>query len=68
MACDICGKTGTSLNNLRDCFQTKDIKSICRDCENIVNPTRDKIWMMANQMHMTLLQRFITEMKLKFTG
>ncbi len=43
MACDICGKVGTSLTPLHGIYQTDDIKDICPDCEKIVNAQLSKI-------------------------
>ena len=37
MACDICGKTGCSLDNLTDQYKTEKIQSICGDCSIEVN-------------------------------
>ena len=37
MACDICGKTGVTLETLRTEYQTKDICDICSKCLLEVN-------------------------------
>jgi hypothetical protein len=53
MACDICGKTGVSLENLNDQYQTSDIKSICSECSLIVN---DKLWKIR-KLSMNIVER-----------
>lgn len=37
MACDICGKTGTRLNDLLSCYRSPGIVDICESCESAVN-------------------------------
>lgn len=61
MACDICGKTGARLNDLRDAYQTDDIKSICPECEKIVNKKHDELLDFALNMKRSLFQRFLCE-------
>ena len=61
MACDICGKRGTSLTDLLDGYATAEIKSICPDCARIVN---DKVWAIrsvTDGMTKTLIKRFMGE-------
>lgn len=59
MACDICGKTGTSLNDLRPVYASPDIKSICPGCEKVVNRQLSKIQTVTSNMVIDLLKRFI---------
>lgn len=63
MACDICGKVGTTLTPLRDIYQTDDIKDICPDCEKIVNAQLNKIQASHGQAQRSLLKRFMTILK-----
>jgi len=63
MACDICGKTGTSLSDLRSAYATSDIKSICPDCEKVVNRQLSKIQTVTSRMVIDLLKRFICGMR-----
>jgi hypothetical protein len=63
MACDICGKTGTSLTSLLNAYQTSDIKDICSGCESIVNKKHGKLFDMVLQMKNVLFKRFINELK-----
>lgn len=65
MACDICGKSGTSLNDLLTLYQTDDIKAICSDCEKVLNKQLRSIQSMTVRMQCGLLKRFITERKTK---
>ena len=48
MACDICGKTGTSLVPLNADYQTNAIKDICGDCEREVN---NQLWKIRTLNH-----------------
>ena len=68
MACDICGKTGTSLADLLESYQTADIKAICPDCEKVVNNKKSKILSMVLNMLADLLKRFIKEKRAKHQG
>lgn len=63
MACDICGKTGTSLNDLLTQYQTEGIKSICPKCETAVNKKHQKLLDFALQMKGDLFKRFILAKK-----
>lgn len=67
MACDICGKIGTPLNDLREIYQTDVIKSICPDCEKVVNKQLDSIQSMTGRMSCALLKRFMSERKERIT-
>jgi hypothetical protein len=67
MACDICGKTGTPLSDLREIYQTDDIKSICHDCEKVVNKQLGSIQSMTGRLQRVLLKRFIGERKERIT-
>jgi len=66
MACDICGKTGTSLSYLRKCFQTDDIKALCPDCTNVVENHLGKIRKMQGRMVSSLFKRFMRMLKKSF--
>ncbi|MEO8153602.1 MAG: hypothetical protein ABI605_11070 [Rhizobacter sp.] len=63
MACDICGKNGTSLVDLRDTYQTSDIKAICPECETIVNRKSRSLLSMVLNIKTALLLRFMRERK-----
>ena len=67
MACDICGKTGTPLSDLRGIYQTDDIKAICPDCEKVVNKQLDSIQSMTGRLQRALLKRFMGERKERIT-
>jgi len=67
MACDICGKTGTSLSDLREIYQTDDIKSICPDCEKVVNKQLNSIQSVTGRLQCVLLKRFMGERKERIT-
>lgn len=63
MACDICGKTGTPLADLLTAYQTPDIKSICPECEGIVNRKHGKLLSMVLNIKTDLLKRFLRQQK-----
>lgn len=56
MACDICGKTGTRLNDLLSCYRSPGIVDICDSCESAVNK---RLWVLRG-----ITQRWI-ERKLR---
>lgn len=61
MACDICGKRGTPLNDLRSIYQTDDIKSICPECEKVVNGKLSALQKWTSTLIRRLLKLFIRE-------
>lgn len=63
MACDICGKTGTSLNDLLDGYKTDEIKAICPECETTINKQLGKIRDVTHNIMRTLLKRFMRRLK-----
>lgn len=65
MACDICGKTGTRLEDLREIYQTEHIKVMCPDCEKVVNKQLRSIQDMTTRMQQALLKLFMRERKAK---
>ncbi|MGN8004320.1 hypothetical protein ACTJKQ_14150 [Acidovorax sp. 22279] len=65
MACDICGKTGTPLRDLREIYQTDQIKVMCPDCEKVVNKQLRSIQDMTTRMQKALLKLFMAERKAK---
>lgn len=65
MACDICCKTGTTLADLLAVYQTPDIKSICPDCETIVNQKHRSLLHMVLRIKSALMKRFLSERKKK---
>ena len=67
MACDICGKTGTCLSDLKTYYQTDDIKQICLDCGTDVNNHLSKLREMNQKMNEHWIKKFIITMKSKLT-
>lgn len=61
MACDICGKSGVHLVDLLPSYQTRDVKSICLDCETVVNRRHGQLFSMVMNIKTTLLKRFIAQ-------
>jgi hypothetical protein len=68
MACDLCGKTGVSLNTMRDCYKVEGVESICGGCETIVNRKLFKMREVADGMVRTLFKRFLREKKERATA
>lgn len=66
MACDICGKTGTSLVPLRDIYKTDEIQVMCPECEKIVDKQLNRIQESHGQGQRSLLKRFMSILKNKF--
>jgi len=65
MACDICNAKGTSLVDLRDSFQTDQIKSMCPECEKVVNKKCRELNTWAHRISTALTIRFMEERKVK---
>ena len=59
MACDICEARGTTLTELRQIYQTPEIKAICPSCEAIVNKKLTSIQGMTAKMTIGLLCEFM---------
>lgn len=59
MACDICGKTGTSLADLLDSYKTDEIQAICPECEKVVNAHKRKLQHWTDTLLARLLKRFM---------
>ena len=63
MACDICGRKGTSLVDLLDCYKTKDIQQLCPDCEKVVNGHASKLTSVVANIKVSWLRRFMENMR-----
>lgn len=57
MACDICGKTGNTHINLREIYQTDYIKSVCPDCEQVINKRLNKVRSVTQNILVDLMKR-----------
>lgn len=68
MACDICGKTGESLNSLLSFYQTEKIKDICSECLSKVNSHLYELKAMSNKMNESFLRRFMENWKRKLNS
>jgi lipoate-protein ligase B len=65
MACDICGKTGTQLCNLRESYQTQDVKQVCEDCREDLDKQLSRIKGVTTNIVIDWMKRFITNRKEK---
>jgi len=68
MACDICGKTGVPLQQLTAQYQTDKISDLCYGCMKETNNTLYKVRSMTHKLNCTFVQRFMIELKEKFSG
>lgn len=59
MACDLCGKTGTHLTDLRDIYKSDSIQAICPDCEATINKQLRKIQNVTTDIQISLFKRFM---------
>lgn len=61
MACDLCGKRGCYLNDLRDCYKTDEVQQICDECMREVNEQHRKTQKWAFALLERFMKRFLTE-------
>lgn len=66
MACDICGKTGVTLVDLRANYQTEHIKQVCSECESTVNDHLWELRRLSAKMNERWFKRFIINLKHKY--
>lgn len=63
MACDVCGKKGTTLNDLLKQYSTNDIKAVCPDCERVINKQHSELTDAVFKIRAEWLKRFIRNRK-----
>ena len=63
MACDICGKKGSVLIDLRDCYKSDDVHQVCSDCEAVLNDHLSKLRKVTHNILVGWMKRFISEKK-----
>lgn len=68
MACDICGKTGTSLNDLLNSYRAPGIHSICPDCERVVNQRVRRHFDAAHRHRVRTVVRFMRSLQAVHIG
>jgi len=66
VACDICGKTGAYLEDIRDIYKTDSIQNICSECSSEVNGHLSKLRVMTYEIQQHWLKKFMQNMKSKF--
>ena len=59
MACDVCGSVGTPLEDLRECYQTKDVRQVCPTCASVLNKHLDKLRTVTSGLLTSWFSRFI---------
>ena len=65
MACDLCGKRGCHLVDLRDVYQTPEVQQVCFECEETINAQLRKVQNVAAKITFDAVKRFILN---KFKG
>lgn len=65
MSCDTCGKSTTDLVALRDDYQTREIKSVCRGCEKVINDKLLSIRLVTATINESLIRRFMENLRSK---
>ena len=69
MACDMCGKTGVSLEQLKSEYQTDKISDLCSDCIRLTNKHLWEVRKLSAKFNQNAIQRFMAEFrKHKFNG
>lgn len=66
MACDVCGVKVDSLEPLRDCYQTDDIKSVCPECRRIADKELGKLNTWLYRVRRELLKRVLKQRQQSF--
>ena len=61
MACDICDKKVTPLEDIVPDYQTKDIKCVCAECASRVNDHLWKLRAMSRKQENVFLKLFMKE-------
>ena len=64
MACDICGNNSKPLTDLREIYQTSEIKQICTDCEKVVNKKNSELLTFVLKLRSSWLKKFMEERKI----
>ena len=64
MACDICGNNSKRLTDLREIYQTSEIKQICTDCETVVNKKNSELLTFVLKLRSSWLKKFMEERKI----
>jgi hypothetical protein len=64
MACDICGKKGVRLEEIREIYKTADVQDICDECMGIINKQLSKIRSSCVNAQTSLLKQFMMVFKM----
>lgn len=69
MRCDTCGKelTYIDLRDLREIYQTKEIKKICPECETILNGHLRQLRRLTDKIRNNFMERTILNLKNKLS-
>ena len=65
MGCDICGKSGVYLQDLKAPFQTEDIKEICDDCNRQLTKHNQKLHDLTFKIKQRWIKTFMAHLKEK---
>jgi len=66
--CDICGKEGAYLDNIRAEYRTDEIQDVCDECRSQINDHLWKLQDMTRKMNQHWLKTFMQNMKKRLTG
>ena len=64
-SCDVCGCRTEILIELREIYQTNEIREICPDCEKIVNKKLSALQSAVSQIQLGWMKRFMENIKNK---
>lgn len=67
MACDLCGKTGTTLTGLRPQYRTEHIEDVCPDCAEKLNDHLRKLHAVGRNFIDQVFNKFIRDEKSRCT-
>ena len=63
ITCDICNEHPSAIVDLKQQYQTEDIKQICPSCEKVINKQLGKMHQLAAEMNQSLIKRFMAVSK-----
>lgn len=68
MACDICGDNTHELLQLQPCYQSREIKQVCRPCEKMITNKLWEIRSVTTNILCRWIKRFMFQRRKEKTG
>lgn len=65
MACDICGKKGVNLEDVKPQYKTDDIQQVCDSCIGKLNKQLFKLREINRKLNETWIKSFAINLKVK---